>query len=100
MHGVIRRTQPKGKLGIDDKIPDHSVFCRARNERFRESDALRRVFEGVVRTCIAAGWVGGEPFAFDASRIKADVAKKKRAPGGQPIAWPKAEEASRAVREY
>ena len=32
------------KLGIEDKIPDHSVFCRARHERFRESDALRRVF--------------------------------------------------------
>ena len=30
------------KLGIEDKIPDHSVFCRARQERFRESDALRR----------------------------------------------------------
>src|SRR3977135_2098074 len=88
------------KLGIEDKIPDHSVFCRARNERFRESDALRRVFEGVVGTCIAAGGVGGEGFSIDASLIKADVAKKKRAPGGQPIAWPKAEEASRAVREY
>src|ERR1700675_4229303 len=33
------------KLGIEDKIPDHSVFCRARQERFRQSDALRRVFE-------------------------------------------------------
>jgi transposase len=88
------------KLGIEDKIPDHSVFCRARNERFRESDALRRVFEGVVGTCIAAGLVGGEAFSIDASLIKADVDKKKRAPGDQPIAWPKAEEASRAVREY
>jgi transposase len=27
------------KLGIEDKIPDHSVFCRARHERFHESDA-------------------------------------------------------------
>jgi transposase len=43
------------KLGIEDRIPDHSVFCRARYERFRESDALRRVFEGVVAKCIAAG---------------------------------------------
>src|ERR1700731_1761016 len=88
------------KLGIEDKIPDHSVFCRARLERFRESDALRRVFEGVVATCIAAGLVGGEAFSIDASLIKADVDKKKRTPGDQPIAWPKAEEASRAVREY
>ena len=27
------------KLGIEDNIPDHSVFCRARRERFRTSDA-------------------------------------------------------------
>lgn len=88
------------KLGIEDSIPDHSVFCRARHERFRESDALRRVFESVVAKCIAAELVGGERFSIDASLIRADAAKKKRVPGDQPIAWPKAEEASRAVREY
>jgi transposase len=88
------------KLSIEDKIPDHSVFCRARHERFRESDALRRVFEGVVAMCIAAGLVGGEAFSVDASLIKADVDKKKRVAGDQPVAWPKAEEASHAVREY
>ena len=66
------------KLGIEDKIPDHSVFCRARHERFRESDTLRRVFEGVVAMCIAAGLVGGEAFSVDASLIKADVDKMKR----------------------
>jgi transposase len=88
------------KLGIEDSIPDHSVFCRARHERFRESDALRRVFESVVAMCIAAGLVGGEAFSVDASLIKADVDEKKRVSGNQPIAWPKAQEASRAVREY
>lgn len=88
------------KLGIEDSIPDHSVFCRARHERFRASDALRRVFESVVAKCIAAGLVGGEAFSVDASLIKADVDKKKRVPGDQPIAWPRGEEASRAVREY
>ena len=41
------------------QCPDPPVFCRARHERFRESDALRRVFEGVVAKCIAAGLVGG-----------------------------------------
>ena len=88
------------KLGIEDGIPDHSVFCRARHERFRQSEALRLVFEGVVAKCIAAGLVGGEAFSIDASLIKADVDKKKRLPGDQPIAWPRAEDASRAVREY
>src|SRR6476646_7868220 len=50
--------------------------------------------------CIAGGLVGGEAFSVDASLIKADVDKKKRVPGEQPITWPRAEEASRAVREY
>jgi transposase len=88
------------RLSVEDKIPDHSVFSRARHERFRESDALRRVFERVVGLCIAAGLVGGEAFSIDASLIKADVDKKKRAPGDQPIKWPTPEEASHAVREY
>ena len=88
------------RLGIEDNIPDHSVFCRARREQFRASDALRRVFEGIVALCISAGLVGGEAFSIDASLIKADVDKTKRLPGDQPIAWPKAEEASHAVREY
>jgi transposase len=69
------------KLGIEDGIPDHSVFSRARHERFRQSDALRRVFEGVVAKCIAAGLVGGEGFSIDASLIRADAGKKKRLPG-------------------
>ena len=80
------------KLGIEDQIPDHSAFCRARRERFRESDALRRVFERVVALCISAGLVGGDAFSVDASLIKADVNKTRRRPGDQ--------EASHAVREY
>ena len=86
------------KLGVEDDIPDHSVFSRARHERFRESEALRRVFEDVVAKCIGAGLVGGEALSVDASLIKADVDKKKRMPGDQPIAWPKAEEASPCAR--
>jgi hypothetical protein len=88
------------RLGIEDRVPDHSAFSRARHERFRESDALRRVFERVVTICIVAGLVGGEAFSIDASLIRADVDKQKRVPGDQPIDWPKAEEASHAVREY
>jgi hypothetical protein len=52
-------------LSIEDKIPDHSAFSRARHERFRDSDMFRRVFERVVEACIAAGLVGGEGFAVD-----------------------------------
>ena len=46
-------------LSIEDKVPDHSAFSRARDERFRDSGIFRSVFERVVGTCIAAGLVGG-----------------------------------------
>jgi IS5 family transposase len=87
-------------LSIEDKIPDHSAFSRARNERFRDSDIFRRVFERVVEACIAAGLVGGEGFAVDASLIVADANKQRSIPGKD---WDKkrgAETASRAVKEY
>jgi hypothetical protein len=35
-------------LSIEDKVPDHSAFSHARNERFRDSDIFRIVFERVV----------------------------------------------------
>ena len=44
--------------------------------------------------------LGDEGFSIDASLIKADAGRKQRVPGDEPIAWPRAEEASRAVREY
>jgi transposase len=87
-------------LSIEDKIPDHSAFSRARNERFRDSGIFRRVFERVVEACIAAGLVGGEGFAVDASLIAADANKQRSIPGKD---WDKngaPEKASRAVQEY
>ena len=68
-------------LSIEDAIPDHSAFSRARNERFRDSDIFRRMFERVVESCIAAGLVGGQGFAVDASLIAADANKQRSIPG-------------------
>ena len=87
-------------LSIEDSIPDHSAFSRARHERFRDSDIFRRVFERVVEACIAAGLVGGEGFAVDASLIVADANKQRSIPGSE---WQKAQDpntANRAVKEY
>ncbi len=87
-------------LSIEDKVPDHSAFSRARNERFRESAIFRRVFERVVQACMAAGLIGGEGFAVDASLIVADANKQRSIPGPE---WQKqrnAATASRAVKEY
>ena len=87
-------------LGIEDRIPDHSAFSRARHERFHDSDIFRRVFERLVGTCVAAGLVGGEGFAVDASLIQADANKHRSIPGAE---WNKGidpERARRAVKEY
>src|SRR5512139_2220899 len=87
-------------LSIEDKLPDHSAFSRARNERFCDSDIFRRVFERIVGACIAAGLVGGAGFAVDASLIAADANKHRSIPGGD---WSRdidPERSSRAVKEY
>src|SRR3974390_1903359 len=70
-------------LSIEDKVPDHSAFSRARNERFGDSGIFRRLFERVVESCIAAGFVGGQGFAVDASLIAADANKQRSIPGKQ-----------------
>jgi transposase len=70
-------------LGIEDGIPDHSAFTRARNERFRAHDIFRRVFERVVAACIKADLVGGKGFAVDASLIAADANKCGSTPGNE-----------------
>jgi len=87
-------------LGLEDTIPNHSAFSRARNDRFRESDLFRRIFERVVETCIGAGLVGGEGFAVDASLIEADANRQRSIPG---VEWKRQIDpaaASRAVKEY
>jgi transposase len=70
-------------LSIEDKVPDHSAFSRVRHERFRDSDMFRRVFERVVEACIAAGLVGGEGLAVDASLVVADANKQRSIPGSE-----------------
>jgi transposase len=88
-------------LNLEDNIPDHSAFSRARNERFRDGDVFRRVFVRVVSACMAAGLVGGEGFAVDASLIEADANKSRSVAGAE---WnarnidPQA--ASRAAKDY
>src|ERR1700752_3643564 len=87
-------------LSIEDKVPDHSAFSHARNERFRDSDIFRIVFERVVGACIGAGLVGGEGFAVDASLIVADANKQRSTPGSEWNRELDAQAVSRATKEY
>src|SRR6478609_6543100 len=79
-------------------VLDLSWVCR--NERFRDNDIFRRVFERVVEACISAGLVGGKEFAVDASLIAADANKQRSIPGSEWIKERDPETASRAVKEY
>src|SRR6188474_1931236 len=69
------------RLGLEDAVPDHSTFSKNRHGRFRDSDALRHVFEVVVERCMAEGLVRGEGFAADASIVKADAQRQRGVPG-------------------
>ena len=87
------------RLGLEDRVPDHATFSVNRHGRFRDSDILRKVFESVVRQCMAAGLVKGEGFAVDASVIEADASRFKRVEGAE-VDWSDAQRARRPIREY
>jgi len=87
-------------LSIEDKIPDHSAFSRARNERFRDGDISAVSSSMSCKRALRQGWSAAKGFAVDASLIAADANKQRSIPGAE---WNKecaAKVASRAVREY
>src|SRR6185436_12508161 len=88
------------RLGLEDRIPDHSTFSKNRHGRFRESDTFRNVFESVLRRCMTEGMVGGEGFAIDASVVRADANRARGVPGGEAAEWKSGAHSTRAVREY
>jgi transposase len=88
------------RLGLEDRVPDHTTFSLNRHGRFRESDAFRLVFEAVLQRCMAAGLVGGEGFAIDASVMEADASRYTGVAGDEAIDWSDPALNSRAVREY
>jgi transposase len=88
------------RLGLEDRIPDHSTFSKNRHGRFRDSDTFRHVFESVLRRCVTEGMVGGEGFAIDASVVRADANRARGVPGTEAMAWKSGDGATRAVREY
>lgn len=88
------------RLGLEGKVPDHSTFSLNRHGRFRQSNILRRLFESVVRRCMAEGLVGGEGFAVDASLIAADANKQRSVPAHEWSPEDLPANATRAVKDY
>ena len=73
---------------------------RPQNQRFREHDVFRDVFERIVAACIKADLVGGTGFAVDASLIAADANKCRSTPGHKWSCDIDPATAKRAVRDY
>ena len=89
------------RLGLEGDVPERSTFSKNRHGRFREGELSRRLFEEVVRQCMAAGLVAGEGAAVDGSVITADASRERRLPGDSvPEAWSDREAQTRPVREY
>ena len=86
------------RLGLDDKVPDHSTFSVNRHGRFRDSAIFRQLFEAVVRACMDAGLVKGEGFAVDASVMEANASRYHQEPGETD--WSASERQTRAVAEF
>jgi transposase len=88
------------RLGLDGEVPDHSTFSKNRHGRFRDCDLLRKLFETVVRRCMAEGLVDGAAFAVDASLIAADANKQRSVAGSDDVDWEAIARTRRSVREY
>ena len=88
------------RLGLDGEVPDHSTFSKNRHGRFRDCDLLRKLFETVIRRCMAEGLVEGAAFAVDASLIAADANKQRSAAGSDDVDWEAIARTRRSVREY
>src|SRR6266581_1035261 len=88
------------RLDLDGEVPDHSTFSKNRHGRFRDRDLLRKLFETVVRRCMAEGLVDGTAFAVDASLIAADANKQRSAAGSDDVDWEAIARTRRSVREY
>src|SRR5271170_3677624 len=88
------------RLGLDGEVPDHSTFSKNRHGRFRDCDLLRKLFETVVRRCMAEGLVDGTAFAVDASLIAADANKQRSSAGSDDVDWEAIARTRRSVREY
>jgi transposase len=88
------------QLSIEDNVPNHSTFSKARHGRFRESDLFRKLFEQVVLRCMNEGLVKGEGFAVDASLIRANASEARTIDRGDLVDWSDPAIASRPVTEY
>ena len=64
-------------LGLDlfDRVPDHSTISQLRRRKPSFRKVFRRLFEEVVRQCIAKGLVSGRVVGTDSTHVKANASR-------------------------
>lgn len=64
-------------LGLDlfDAVPDHSTISQLRRRKPTFRKIFRRLFEEVVRQCVAAGLVSGRLVGTDSTHVKANASR-------------------------
>ena len=64
-------------MGLDlfDRVPDHSTISQLRRRKPSFRKVFRRLFEEVVRQCVAAGLVSGRLAVTDSTHVKANASQ-------------------------
>ena len=61
---------------LDDTIPNHSTFSKARTRKWQQSSLFQKAFYEIVKQCIDSGLIDGEAIAADGSYIPANVSRE------------------------
>ena len=62
-------------LVLFDRVPDHSTISQLRRRKPSFRKVFRRLFEEVVRQCVAAGLVSGRLAVTDSTHVKANASQ-------------------------
>ena len=57
-------------FGIDDEIPEHSVFSQNRRRKWKNNDLFEQIFMKIVRACIEKDLIDGEKMVADGSFVR------------------------------
>lgn len=65
-------------LELTEKAPDATTISQNRRRRFRDNDIAEKIFNEILRQCIAKGLVGGAILYTDSTHIRAKANKHKK----------------------
>lgn len=65
-------------LKLTEKGPDHATISANRVRRFRDNHIAEKIFNEILRQCVARKLVGGEILYTDSTHIKAKANKHKK----------------------